>query len=178
VLVVLGDHQPASIVAGQGASHDVPVSIIAADRQSWIGRRTGAGRRGSSRTTAHRSGRWMPSGTSSSPLLARSPRPRPWHITERVQPRPVGTACPPTMRSLRSQSQASCSRTAGASCPRARASRNASSCLRSPAVGACQPSRASTSPRRHADPCTSGCVFDAHVPRRGRSTSTRCPLRH
>jgi hypothetical protein len=31
VLVVLGDHQPASIVAGQGVSHDVPVSIIAAD---------------------------------------------------------------------------------------------------------------------------------------------------
>ena len=31
VLVVLGDHQPASIVSGQGASHDVPVSIIAAD---------------------------------------------------------------------------------------------------------------------------------------------------
>ena len=30
-LVVLGDHQPASIVSGQGASHDVPVSIIAAD---------------------------------------------------------------------------------------------------------------------------------------------------
>ena len=31
VLVVLGDHQPASIVSGSGASHDVPVSIIAAD---------------------------------------------------------------------------------------------------------------------------------------------------
>ncbi|HET6938104.1 MAG TPA: CDP-alcohol phosphatidyltransferase family protein [Nocardioides sp.] len=31
VLVVLGDHQPASIVSGDGASHDVPVSIIAAD---------------------------------------------------------------------------------------------------------------------------------------------------
>ncbi|MGY4768038.1 CDP-alcohol phosphatidyltransferase family protein [Kribbella sp. CWNU-51] len=31
VLVVLGDHQPASIVSGKGASHDVPVSIIAAD---------------------------------------------------------------------------------------------------------------------------------------------------
>ncbi len=31
VLVVLGDHQPASIVSGEGASHDVPVSIIAAD---------------------------------------------------------------------------------------------------------------------------------------------------
>ena len=31
VLVVLGDHQPASIVAGEGVSHDVPVSIIAAD---------------------------------------------------------------------------------------------------------------------------------------------------
>ena len=31
VLVVLGDHQPASIVSGEGASHDVPVSIITAD---------------------------------------------------------------------------------------------------------------------------------------------------
>jgi hypothetical protein len=31
VLVVLGDHQPASIVSGNGASHDVPVSIVAAD---------------------------------------------------------------------------------------------------------------------------------------------------
>ncbi len=31
VLVILGDHQPAGIVAGEGASHDVPVSIIAAD---------------------------------------------------------------------------------------------------------------------------------------------------
>jgi phosphatidylglycerophosphate synthase len=31
VLVVLGDHQPATIVTGQGASHDVPVSIIAHD---------------------------------------------------------------------------------------------------------------------------------------------------
>ena len=31
VLVVLGDHQPSSLVSGQGASHDVPVSIIASD---------------------------------------------------------------------------------------------------------------------------------------------------
>jgi hypothetical protein len=31
VLVVLGDHQPATIVAGQGAGHDVPVSVIAHD---------------------------------------------------------------------------------------------------------------------------------------------------
>lgn len=31
VLVVLGDHQPATIVSGLGASHDVPVSIIASD---------------------------------------------------------------------------------------------------------------------------------------------------
>jgi len=31
VLVVLGDHQPATIVTGEGASHDVPISIIAAD---------------------------------------------------------------------------------------------------------------------------------------------------
>jgi hypothetical protein len=33
VVVVLGDHQPATIVTGQGASHDVPVSVIAHDPQ-------------------------------------------------------------------------------------------------------------------------------------------------
>lgn len=31
VLVVLGDHQPATIVTGEGAGHDVPISIIARD---------------------------------------------------------------------------------------------------------------------------------------------------
>lgn len=31
VLVVLGDHQPATIVSGPGANHDVPVTIIARD---------------------------------------------------------------------------------------------------------------------------------------------------
>jgi hypothetical protein len=31
VLVVLGDHQPATLVSGQGASHDVPISVIAHD---------------------------------------------------------------------------------------------------------------------------------------------------
>jgi phosphatidylglycerophosphate synthase len=31
VLIVLGDHQPSSIVSGQGANHDVPISIIAHD---------------------------------------------------------------------------------------------------------------------------------------------------
>ncbi len=31
VLVVLGDHQPATIVTGHGASHDVPISVIARD---------------------------------------------------------------------------------------------------------------------------------------------------
>ena len=31
VLVVLGDHQPATVVTGQGASHDVPVTVIAHD---------------------------------------------------------------------------------------------------------------------------------------------------
>ena len=31
VLVVLGDHQPATIVSGQDADHDVPVSVIAHD---------------------------------------------------------------------------------------------------------------------------------------------------
>lgn len=32
VLVVLGDHQPATVVSGPGASHDVPITIIARDR--------------------------------------------------------------------------------------------------------------------------------------------------
>ena len=31
VVVLLGDHQPATIVTGQGANHDVPISIIAHD---------------------------------------------------------------------------------------------------------------------------------------------------
>ncbi len=31
VLIVLGDHQPAAVVSGSGASHDVPISIIAHD---------------------------------------------------------------------------------------------------------------------------------------------------
>lgn len=31
VLVVLGDHQPATVVSGQGASHDVPITVIARD---------------------------------------------------------------------------------------------------------------------------------------------------
>ena len=31
VLVVLGDHQPATIVTGHGAGHDVPISVIAHD---------------------------------------------------------------------------------------------------------------------------------------------------
>jgi hypothetical protein len=31
VLVVLGDHQPATVVTGQGADHDVPISVVAHD---------------------------------------------------------------------------------------------------------------------------------------------------
>jgi len=31
VLVVLGDHQPATLVTGEGATHDVPISVIAHD---------------------------------------------------------------------------------------------------------------------------------------------------
>jgi hypothetical protein len=31
VLVVLGDHQPSTVVTGSGASHDVPISVIAHD---------------------------------------------------------------------------------------------------------------------------------------------------
>ena len=31
VLVLLGDHQPANIVSGQDADHDVPVTVVARD---------------------------------------------------------------------------------------------------------------------------------------------------
>ncbi|HEV8554946.1 MAG TPA: sulfatase-like hydrolase/transferase [Actinophytocola sp.] len=31
VLIFLGDHQPATVVTGQGASHDVPVTVVARD---------------------------------------------------------------------------------------------------------------------------------------------------
>ena len=31
MLIVLGDHQPATIVSGSNAGHDVPISIIARD---------------------------------------------------------------------------------------------------------------------------------------------------
>ena len=47
VLVVLGDHQPATIVSGQDADHDVPISVIAHDpRGARAGSTAGAGRRG------------------------------------------------------------------------------------------------------------------------------------
>ena len=32
VLVVLGDHQPATIVSGEGAGRDVPISVVSRDR--------------------------------------------------------------------------------------------------------------------------------------------------
>ena len=31
VVVLLGDHQPATLVTGEGAGHDVPISVIAHD---------------------------------------------------------------------------------------------------------------------------------------------------
>lgn len=33
VVVLLGDHQPATVVSGYGASHDVPITVIAQDRK-------------------------------------------------------------------------------------------------------------------------------------------------
>ena len=32
VLIMFGDHQPMSIVSGNGASHDIPITIIAKDK--------------------------------------------------------------------------------------------------------------------------------------------------
>jgi hypothetical protein len=33
VVIALGDHQPATVITGLGATHDVPISIIAHDPQ-------------------------------------------------------------------------------------------------------------------------------------------------
>ena len=32
VLIMLGDHQPATVVSGEGAGHDVPITVVAKDR--------------------------------------------------------------------------------------------------------------------------------------------------
>ena len=65
VLIALGDHQPASVVTGQGASHDVPISIIAHDPKVLAGSPAGAGRPACSRTRTRRSGRWLRSAIAS-----------------------------------------------------------------------------------------------------------------
>ena len=73
VLVFLGDHQPQSLITGDGASHDVPIVIVAKDKgvldriSGWnwdAGLRPGPGRR---------SGRWRRSGTGSSRRSVRGP---------------------------------------------------------------------------------------------------------
>ena len=33
VLVLLGDHQPANIVSGEDADHDVPITLVTRDRE-------------------------------------------------------------------------------------------------------------------------------------------------
>ena len=67
VLVLLGDHQPATIVSGQDADHDVPITVVARDRgRAGPLRRLGlAGRHATDRPT-HRSAGWTPSATASS----------------------------------------------------------------------------------------------------------------
>ena len=44
VLIVLGDHQPARIVSGPDADHDVPITIIAKDPAVFDASRRGDGR--------------------------------------------------------------------------------------------------------------------------------------
>ncbi len=78
VLVVLGDHQPSTRVSGEGASRDVPISIIAADpavtdrAASWGWQ---AGLRPERRRPGVADGR-LP-GAGSSPRTGPAPRPRP-----------------------------------------------------------------------------------------------------
>jgi hypothetical protein len=75
VMVVVGDEQPLAIVSGQGASRDVPISIIARDPAvlkriaGWDWRTAcGPARR-------RRCGEWMPSAIASSPPTDHGRRP-------------------------------------------------------------------------------------------------------
>ena len=58
VLVLLGDHQPANIVSGQDADHDVPITVVARDRvRARRSSPAGDGRTGCTRHPTHRSAR-------------------------------------------------------------------------------------------------------------------------
>lgn len=57
LLVVLGDHQPAPLVTGEGASRDVPVHLISAD-PSLIEPFAGAGRQSANGLDGFRNGIW------------------------------------------------------------------------------------------------------------------------
>ena len=72
VLVLLGDHQPAPKVSGPGATHDVPISIVAHDPAVLRpASRRGAGSPACGRPRTPRSGRWTRSATGSWPLSVR-----------------------------------------------------------------------------------------------------------
>ena len=65
VLLFVGDHQPAPVVTGEGASRDVPVTIIARD-QAVLNRVSGWGwTTGLTRARRPRAGGWTRSGTGS-----------------------------------------------------------------------------------------------------------------
>ena len=57
VLVVLGDHQPWTLVSGRGPSHDVPISVIAHDPTVLDQIAGGAGRAACGPARKRRSGR-------------------------------------------------------------------------------------------------------------------------
>ena len=89
VVVLLGDHQPATIVSGGSGGdpgHDVPVTVIAKDPAVARGpRRRGAGTPGCGPRTTPRCGGWTPSATSSSaPTAPRATLGR--HGRSRVEP--------------------------------------------------------------------------------------------
>ena len=66
VLVVLGDHQPARIVSGPDADHDVPITIISKDPRSSTRSPRGSGRPASTRRRMRRCGGWISSAIGSS----------------------------------------------------------------------------------------------------------------
>ena len=72
VLIFLGDHQPASIITGDNASHDVPITIVAKDPAVLDRSRAGSGTRGSGPARRPRCGRWSRSATGSSRRSGRS----------------------------------------------------------------------------------------------------------
>ena len=104
VLIVLGDHQPSSVVSGRDASHDVPVTVSPATPRSLSASRVGPASRMNPSPGRARRRRWTRSGIDSLPHSGRVP------IHRRSRPvtlpaAPPGPGCRRTPAAVREHRQ-------------------------------------------------------------------------